>query len=49
MRVGNYLNALSEDLRMFCRVTGHADIGDVSPRDLAAQERMTAEATGIRG
>lgn len=48
-RVGNYLNALSDELRMFCRVTGCSDLSKIGPGILAAADRETAEAVGLRG
>jgi hypothetical protein len=46
--VANYLNVTSEELRSFCRITGHEDIHDLSLDDLCTIDSDIAEATGIR-
>jgi glutamate synthase domain-containing protein 2 len=48
MRVANYLNAVSSELRTFARVTGHKDIHELSYDDLCTISRDIAESTGIR-
>ena len=47
-RVANYLNVTSEELRSFCRITGHEDIHDLSLDDLCTTDSDIAGATGIR-
>ena len=47
-RVANYLNVTSEELRSFCRVTGHRDIHEMSVDDLCTIDSEIAQATGIR-
>lgn len=47
-RVGNYLNAVSGELRMLCRATGRTDISSLSPDLLVAGDRETADALGLR-
>ena len=46
-RVANFYAATFNDLRMFCRVTGHARIGDFSPSDLVTTDRDIAECCGV--
>ena len=47
-RVANYLNVTAAELRSFCRVTGHADIREMSQDDLCTTDSDIAAATGIR-
>lgn len=47
-RVANYLNVLSEELRTFCRITGHGDVHEISADDLCTTDSDIAAATGIR-
>ena len=47
-RVANYLNVTSEELKSFCRVTGHKDIHEMSQDDLCTIDSEIAQATGIR-
>lgn len=47
-RVANYLNALSDELRTFARITGHADIHDLTPDDLVSTSDEICRTTGIR-
>ncbi len=46
-RVANYLNVSCEELRMFARVTGHADVHDLCAADLCTTSREIAEYTKI--
>ncbi len=46
-RVANYLNASTEELRVFARVTGHADIHDLSVTDLATTSSEISGHTDI--
>ena len=48
MRVANFLNAMSSELRTFARVTGHEDIHGLSLEDLCTTDSEIAGATGIR-
>lgn len=48
VRVENYLKALSEELRVFARVTGYDDIHDLGLDDLCTTDSDIAAATGIR-
>ncbi len=47
-RVANYLNAVSEELRTFVRVSGHGDIHELSPDDLCTVDPEIERITGIR-
>ncbi len=47
-RVANYLNVLSDELRTFCRITGHTDVHGMSQDDLCTTDSDIAAATGIR-
>ncbi len=47
-RVANYLNVLSDELRTFCRITGHTDVHEMSQDDLCTTDSEIAGATGIR-
>lgn len=47
-RVGNFLNALSDELRAFLRASGHRDIGELSTDDLCTVSSEIASATWIR-
>jgi glutamate synthase domain-containing protein 2 len=47
-RVGNYLNCSFEELKTFARITGHADIHDLSTADLCTINREISEFTDIR-
>ncbi len=47
-RVANYLNVLSDELRTFCRITGHGDVHDMSLDDLCTTDSDIASGTGIR-
>lgn len=46
-RVENFYRATFEDLRMFCRVTGHASISQFCRDDLVTCDRDIAERCGI--
>ena len=46
-RVENFYRATFEDLRMFCRVMGHARVGELSPGDLVTPNRDISEWCGI--
>ncbi len=46
-RVENFYRATFDDLRMFCRVTGHAGIGELSARDLVTVDADLAERCGV--
>lgn len=46
-RVENYFRATFEDLRMFCRVTGHERIADFSADDLTTFNADLAERLGV--
>ena len=46
-RVGNFYRATFDDLRMFCRVTGHRRIADLSLDDLVTCDADMAERCGI--
>lgn len=46
-RVENFYHATFKDLRMFCRVTGHRRITDLSPDDLVTCDADMAERCGI--
>ncbi|MBQ3685467.1 MAG: pyrroline-5-carboxylate reductase [Candidatus Methanomethylophilaceae archaeon] len=48
MRVGNYLNATSEEIRVFLRVSGHRSLSELSLDDLCTVDSDIAAATGIR-
>ncbi|MBQ3389009.1 MAG: hypothetical protein IJG60_07345 [Thermoguttaceae bacterium] len=47
-RVANFLNVSLEELRMFARITGHANIHDLSADDLITVSREIAEHTNIQ-
>jgi glutamate synthase domain-containing protein 2 len=47
-RVANFLGASCEELRMFGRVTGHADIHDLSRKDLVTVDREIAKRCHIK-
>ncbi len=47
-RVANYLNATTEELRSFARVSGHRDIHELSLDDLCTISSEISENTGIR-
>ncbi|AGI48410.1 Glutamate synthase domain 2 [Thermoplasmatales archaeon BRNA1] len=47
-RVANYLNAVAEELRVFCRVSGHDSIDELGLDDLCTTSSEIAQATGIR-
>ena len=47
-RVGNYLNALANEIRSFLRVTGHRSLDELSPDDLCTVSDEIAGHTGIR-
>ena len=47
-RVANYLAVTTEELRSFCRVTGHADIHELSAEDLATTSSEISGHTDIR-
>ena len=46
-RVENFYRATFDDLRMFCRVMGHANVGELSMDDLITTDRDIAEWCGI--
>ena len=46
-RVANFLKVSLEDLKMFARVTGHADLHDLSVEDLCTINREISEYTNI--
>lgn len=46
-RVENFYRSTFDDLRMFCRVTGHRRITDLSPDDLVTCDADMAERCGI--
>lgn len=46
-RVENFYRATFEDLRMFCRVTGHARIGELGLSDVVTTDRDMADLCGI--
>lgn len=46
-RVSNFYRATFEDVRMFCRVMGHASIGDLGVDDLVTVDADLAERLGI--
>lgn len=46
-RVGNYLNCTFGELRTFARITGHADIHDLTVDDLCTTSREISEHTDI--
>ena len=46
-RVENFYRATFDDLRMFCRVTGHASIAELSPDDLVTTDAAIAERCGL--
>ena len=48
MRVGNFLNASSEEIRVFLRVSGHRSLKDLSLDDLCTTSAEISEHTGIR-
>ena len=48
MRVGNYLNALANEIRSFLRVSGHSGLEELSLGDLCTVSSEIAENTGIR-
>lgn len=48
LRVANYLNAVSNELRSFLRVSGHKDIKELSLNDLCTISSEISAATGIR-
>ena len=48
VRVGNYLNALANEIRSFLRVSGHSDLEELSLDDLCTVSSEIAENTGIR-
>ena len=47
-RVANFLNVSLEELRMFARITGHANIHDLSAGDLITVSCEIAEHTNIK-
>lgn len=46
-RVANFLNVSLEELKMFARITGHADLHDLSVEDLCTIRREISEYTDI--
>ena len=46
-RVANFLNVSLEELKMFARITGHADLHDLSVEDLCTVSREISEFTDI--
>lgn len=48
VRVGNFLNALSDELRAFLRASGHRSLDELSADDLCTVSSEIASATGIR-
>ena len=47
-RVANYLNATSEELRIFLRTSGHRSLGELSLDDLCTVSSEISQNTGIR-
>lgn len=47
-RLGRFLRVTSDEIRDFCRLTGHANIDDLSMDDLATTSRDIAEYTDIK-
>jgi glutamate synthase domain-containing protein 2 len=47
-RVGNYLNATSEEIRIFLRISGHRSLGELSLDDLCTVSSEISQNTGIR-
>ncbi len=47
-RVGNYLNASSEEIRIFLRISGHRSLGELSLDDLCTVSLEISQNTGIR-
>lgn len=47
-RVANYLNVSLSELKMFARITGHANLSDLSVDDLVTINREISEFTQIR-
>ncbi len=48
VRVGNFLNALNNELRTFLRVSGHTELSELSLADLCTTSSEISEAPGIR-
>ena len=48
LRVANYLNASTEELRIFLRVSGHKSLGELSLDDLCTVSSEISQNTGIR-
>lgn len=46
-RVANFLNVSLEELKMFARITGHADLHELSVEDLCTISREISEYTDI--
>jgi glutamate synthase domain-containing protein 2 len=46
-RLSNFLTALIDELEHFARLTGHADIHELSVRDLCTTNREIAEYTRV--
>ena len=46
-RVANYLNVSLEELKTFARITGHANLHDLSVEDLCTINREISEHTNI--
>ncbi len=47
-RVGNFLNAMSDEIRAFLRASGHRSLEELSEDDLCTISSEIASATGIR-
>ena len=47
-RVGNFLNAITNEVRTFLRITGHGALGELSLNDLCTTDSEISGATGIR-
>lgn len=48
MRVGNYLNAVADEIRTFLRVSGHTELSQLSLDDLCTTDSEMSLNTGIR-
>ena len=47
-RVGNYLNVLANEIRVFLRVSGHSGLNELSLDDLCTVSTEISESTGIK-
>ena len=48
IRVGNYLNVSTEEIRIFLRTSGHKSLSELSLDDLCTVSSEISEHTGIR-